>query len=98
MELEHDRRHGWTLDRTISIPFIAMILIQTLGIAIWGATLDSRVTSLEQKLLDSNSQAERLIRLDERVTALQSSMGKIEILLQQQQTRALLRSNANVNH
>jgi len=91
--MEHDRRHSWTLDKTISIPFIAMILVQTLGIAIWGATLDSRVTSLEQKFLEQSSQAERLIRLDERVGYLQSSIGKIEILLQQQQSRAVPRNN-----
>lgn len=96
--MQYDRREGWTLDKTISMPLVLMIFMQTVGLVIWGAKLDGRVSTLEAKIAENNGQAERLIRLDERMSAVQTSMGEMRLLLQAQNGPALApaRSSSNV--
>lgn len=70
--------NGWHIDRRIPIALVLTILIQTGGAVWWLATLNSRVSNLEEKLGAVASQPERLVRVETQVEALTKTMDRIE--------------------
>ena len=54
------------------------LLIQTAGIIWWGAKLDQRVASVEQKVAASSSDGQTIARLDERTSAMLTTIDRID--------------------
>lgn len=69
---------GWHFDRRIPIALVLTILIQTAGAVWWLSSLNSRVTSLEEKIGSVASQPERLVRVETQVEQLTKTMDRIE--------------------
>lgn len=56
----------------------ATLLIQTAGIVWWGAKLDQRVASVEQKVAATESAGETIARLDERTSSMLTTIDRID--------------------
>lgn len=70
--------NGWHFDRRIPIALVLTILIQTGGAVWWLSSLNSRVSSLEEKITVFSSQPERLVRVETQVEALTKTVDRIE--------------------
>jgi len=65
---------GWHLDKKVPIALIIVLVIQTVGVVIWGTRLDSRVEFVErsQVVIDRDRMIAR-----SRDTALEIQVGRI---------------------
>lgn len=72
---------SWHLDKRVPIALIATIIVQTGTIIWWAATTSARVEHLEKKVEAAAPQAERLIRVEEKLSGVQLSLGEIKALL-----------------
>lgn len=70
----------WRIDKKIPITLIFMMAVQTVGIVAFISQLDGRVNQLEKDSVAREWQAERIIRIDERLTSLQSSMAELKAI------------------
>ena len=71
----------WVLDRHIPLALIVTIVVQTI-VAVWGASnLWARVGELEREVATLTPQAERLIRLEEKLASVQATLTEIKALL-----------------
>ena len=75
------REDHWSLDKRIPISVMALVLIQSAGLIIWGSKLDSRVAALEQSINDETSRR-ILTNLPDRITRLEVEQRYTMILLQ----------------
>ena len=88
-ELKYDRRHEarepepeqWHVEKKIPLALIFAMLVQTVGLVAFTAQLSGRVNALEKDAEAKSWQAERIIRIDERLTSLQNGMAEIKTLL-----------------
>lgn len=76
-KITHKDKH-WHLDKKVPLALIFAIGVQTIGIAWWGATLTSRVASLEEKAALSGPQGERLARVEENVRGIKDNLADIK--------------------
>jgi hypothetical protein len=71
----------WSLDKKVPLALILTVIIQTIGISWWAATLSSQVnylesrvtkaeTTLEREAVSSRLASDRLIRVEEGVKAI----------------------------
>lgn len=64
---------------TIAAVTLATVLVaQTVGIVWWGAHIDQRVTSVEQKVAAASDTAALIARLDERTASLLTTVNRID--------------------
>lgn len=79
----------WSLDKKVPIALVITIIIQTLGIAWWAATLSSQVNYLESRVtkaegiiereaVSTRLASDRLIRVEEGVKALLEFARRVE--------------------
>jgi hypothetical protein len=83
--MEQDRRH-WHIGREIPLAVIFAILVQTVGIVWWASSLSGRVDQLEKNNSASAWQAEKIIRIDEKLNTVQTTMSELKTAIQQQPT------------
>ena len=75
------RNARWHLDRKVPLALIATIIGQTL-VAAWGASnLWARVDELERQVRSAAPQAERIIRLEEKIGAVQEGVVEIKSMI-----------------
>ncbi len=79
--------NDWHLDKKVPLGIIFAILIQTLGIIVvgtaWKTGVDARIERLEASDLDKKPQESRLVRLEEKLLSISSSLSRIELKLDQ---------------
>jgi hypothetical protein len=75
------REEHWRVDKKIPLVLIFSVLVQTVIVIIFFTRMDGRVGTLEDKMKDNGWQAERIIRMDERLNSLQTSMGELKTML-----------------
>lgn len=82
----------WTLDRKVPLAIILALLVQGGGLAWWAASLEGRVVQAEKIIVrlegretETRESRERLIRLEERMIAIDENLrragNKLEALL-----------------
>ena len=74
-----DDRH-WHLDRRVPIALIITIVMQTVGIVWWAASLSERVTVLEQQFNGMTTHQARIVRLEEKQNAVYQRLDRIEAI------------------
>lgn len=81
---DHEDRH-WTLDRKIPLPLIISLSVLFIGqtaLFAWGlSNAATRLDMLERNVDASKPQAERIIRLEEKVGVVQTTLNEIRALL-----------------
>ncbi|HHN73059.1 MAG TPA: hypothetical protein ENK13_03115 [Thermopetrobacter sp.] len=71
---------GWHLDRRVPVALIATLVMQTIGVVWWAATISARVDAIERRLFEMHGYAARLARLEERQLAVAGRLDRIEAL------------------
>lgn len=82
-------KNSWHLDKRVPIALIVTLAAQTLGIAWWAATLETKQAQMQQDIaelrrveavrtLDDRRIAEALARLDERLRALAEILQRLD--------------------
>lgn len=84
---------GWRLEKTVPLAVLVVVLVQ-LGGWLWAGgsqsnRLDTVETTQKQARKDAAPQAERLVRLEERVVSIQEGMRRIEELILRSRETAL---------
>lgn len=57
---------------------VLALLVQTFGLIVWGAKIDQRVGALEQKVSASEKLSETVARMDERTSAMKSTLDHMD--------------------
>jgi uncharacterized coiled-coil protein SlyX len=66
-----DRRHEtWSFDKKIPVALVLAILAQCAAFIVWGARLDSRVQSLENRFAEQQAQLQQA-NLPDRITRME---------------------------
>ena len=72
----------WMIEKKIPLALLIAILVQSLAV-VWGAAvLTTRVDNLEKKVEASAPQGERIVRLEEKIGAVQQGIAELKALLQ----------------
>lgn len=66
---------------------VLALLLQTAGLVVWGAKLDQRVATLEQRTASAEKLSETVARVDERTQALVTTVNRIDTRLGEQERR-----------
>jgi hypothetical protein len=84
---EEKRDKVWHLERGIPIATLAAMVIQTGAVVWWASGIDSRVAALEKDNSNTAWQAEKIIRMDEKLNGVQSSISELKTVIQQSSPR-----------
>ncbi len=79
MNTSQDDRH-WHLDRRVPVALIMTLIVQTIGVVWWAATISARVDAIERRLFEMQGFSARLARLEERQLAVSDRLERIEAL------------------
>lgn len=82
-----DKEARWHVGKEIPIAMILTIAIQTAGIIWWAAGINSRVDMLERQVSSAGWQAEKIIRIDEKLANVQMSVAEVKELIKEQSQR-----------
>lgn len=74
-------RRSWYLEKGISIPNLLMGLGQIIALVWWASNLSFRVDALEKQASTAGWQAEQIVRLQERVSTIQTGITEIKATL-----------------
>jgi hypothetical protein len=81
----------WHLDKKVPLGIIFALVFQTLGLLIvgtaWKTSVDARLERLEMNDLDRKPQESRVIRLEEKLLAIATSLTRIEAKLESMPVR-----------
>lgn len=72
---------NWRVDKHIPLALILAILVQTATLAWWASGVDHRLDALEHQTVNTNSQSERLVKLETKFDGLIDSVNEIKTLL-----------------
>lgn len=72
----------WQVEKKIPLALIAAVILQTFGIAWWGSAMSTRVEQLERQASARMTDAERIVRLEEKVGGIQQGVTEIKAMLQ----------------
>lgn len=78
---ESEKPEHWHVEKKIPVALIFAMFVQTVGLVSFISYLDARVGQLEKDGLAKEWQAERIIRIDERLTSLQNSMAELKTII-----------------
>lgn len=82
---ERPSNRHWTLDRKVPLPLIvslALLFIGQTGMVAWSlSNASTRLDMLERNVEASKPQAERIIRLEEKVGVVQQGINEIKVIL-----------------
>ena len=68
----------WHLDRRVPIALIVTIVMQTIGIVWWAASISARVDVLERRLEEARHNQSRIVRLEANQNAVYQRLDRIE--------------------
>ena len=77
----------WHLDKKVPLALMFTIACQTSAIVWWAAGINARVEQLEKQLQLAAPHAERIIRLEEKVTTIRDGIEDIKKLLRPNASR-----------
>ena len=77
-----DDTSHWTIDRRIPMAVVFAIILQSIGLVVWGVTLTNRVAALEEKDRMDAPRRDQFIELRVEFRQVQESIGEIKRLLQ----------------
>ena len=77
MSAREQERH-WHLDRRVPVALIVTIIMQTIGIVWWAASISARVQVLERRLDEARSNQNRIVRLEANQSAVYQRLDRIE--------------------
>jgi len=80
-EEEAQAEREWHLDKKVPIALIFTIVLQTVTVVWWAATTSQRLDQVERRQEASASQAERIIRLEEKIGVVQQGIGEIKTMI-----------------
>lgn len=75
---------GWQIDRKVPLALVFMLLFQTGGAFWWASSLNSRVSTLEDRMTASAPQADRLTRVETKLEAVQDGLTEIKAILRKE--------------
>ena len=75
------RRGAWMVDKHINISVIIAVILQSVGLVVWGSTLTARVGELEMKVSAMAMVSERLVRIETITGATQEAIRELKGLL-----------------
>ncbi len=79
MQTGNDRAaSGWHLNRRVPVALIVTIIMQTIGIVWWAASISARVDVLERRLQEARHNQSRIIRLEANQNAVYQRLDRIE--------------------
>ena len=70
--------HHWHLDRRVPVALIVTIIMQTVGIVWWAASISARVDVLERRLEEARHNQSRIVRLEANQNAVYQRLDRIE--------------------
>ena len=73
------RRRRFEIDRRIPLVLIFGFVMQTGGALFWAGSAAERIATVERDTRANASVIERVVRLEERVGAVQDTLGRIEM-------------------
>lgn len=76
-----DDRRRWHIDKTVPLAALLAAAIQFVALVWWGAMMTARVEQLERQQTAAAPQAERLIRVEEKLGAVQAALVEIKAAL-----------------
>jgi CHASE1-domain containing sensor protein len=82
--MENEETKAWHVEKGVPIAVILTIALQTVALVWWASSLTFRVEKLEQQVSAAAWQSERIIRLDERLVGLQTSIAELKTLVLKQ--------------
>ncbi len=82
----YDDRH-WHLDKRVPIALIITIVMQTIGIVWWAASLSERVATLESRFDGLATHQARIVRLEEKQNAVYQRLDRIEVIQRRIETK-----------
>lgn len=82
MPAADDERRRWHVDKTVPVALLLGLAVQAAGAFWWAASTSARVDQLERQVAAAAPQAERLIRVEEKLGGVQSSLAEIKAALQ----------------
>lgn len=74
----------WHLDRRVPLALIFSIVVQTVVLVSWLATLGERVNGLERDRAATAPQADRLTRVEVKIESIQATTERIERLIRRE--------------
>jgi CHASE1-domain containing sensor protein len=80
----NEETKAWHVEKGVPIAVILTIALQTVALVWWASSLTFRVEKLEQQVSAAAWQSERIIRLDERLVGLQTSIAELKTLVLKQ--------------
>lgn len=79
VKLAEDPASGdWRIDKRIPVALIVALLIQAAAAVWWAASADARLSVLEQKVVTSAEDRERLARIEATVTGIDQRLVRME--------------------
>lgn len=73
---------GWIIDRHIPIALLIGLAMQTVGAIWWAASTTARIDQLESQAKANAPMAERVIRVEEKIGAIQAGISEIKVMVQ----------------
>lgn len=72
------RDQNWQIDKRIPIATILGMLFQTVAVVWWAATIDGRVTALEQRANKTDPLLERVIRMEVTISNVERTLSEVK--------------------
>jgi len=69
---------NWHLDKRVPVALIVTIVMQTIGIVWWAASISARVEVLERRLDEARHNQSRIVRLEANQNAVYQRLDRIE--------------------
>ena len=69
---------GFKLERSVGLGIILTLAVQSAGALMWGGAAEARLQALEVSASATPKDTERMVRLEEQMTMVRQSLGRIE--------------------
>lgn len=83
-------REQWHVDKKIPVAIILMLIAQTFGAGWFASAMSTRVDQLERQAAAQPAQSERIVRLEEKIGAIQSGIAEIKSMIRPQAAPMLM--------
>lgn len=81
MPPKQETQPRWQVDRHVNVAMLLAMVVQTVGIVWWAATLTGRVSELEQKVGSIQPVLERAARMETQIEGLKEHVLEVKLLV-----------------
>ncbi len=78
-----ENRNSFRLDRRIPVALVFAFVLQTGGALFWAGSAAQRIGEVERQVQVNSSAVERVVRLEEQVSAMHEQLARIELKIDQ---------------